>query len=416
MMPAPMQSTSTMLDVQKIREDFPGLHQQVRGKNLVWLDNGATAQKPRVVIEAMDQYYRHFASNVHRAVHALSDVATRTYEESRRTARRFLNAAKEHEVVFTKGTTDGINLVARSWGGRFLQSGDEIILSGMEHHSNIVPWQLIAEEKGAIIRVIPVTDSGELDLAAFNTLLNERTRIVAVTHISNALGTVNPVAQIIAQAHAAGAVVLLDGAQAAPHLPIDVQALDVDFYVCSAHKVFGPTGAGLLYGRESLLESMPPYQGGGDMIKTVSFEKTTFNDLPFKFEAGTPNISGVIGMGAALDYVMNLPADALAAHEQALLAVAHEKLGTVDDLQIVGRAESKVPVLSLHIKGVHPSDLGTLLDMEGIAVRAGHHCTQPLMQRFNLTGTCRASFAFYNSLEEVDLLVAGIQKALKMLR
>lgn len=411
-----VEKKETRFDVAAVRKDFPALGQLVRGKPLVYFDNGATSQKPVSAIQATDEFYSQYNSNVHRAIHALSDRSTRAYEQSRRTVKAFLNAQHEHEIIFTKGTTDGINLVASSFGRKFLSEGDEVLLSEMEHHSNIVPWQLICEQRGAKIRVIPVTDSGELDMQAFFGMLNERTKLVAVAHVSNTLGTINPVKEIVRQAHLYNIPVLLDGAQAAPHLQLDVRALDCDFYLFSAHKVFGPTGTGVLYGKEKWLDAMPPYQGGGDMIKTVTFEKTTYNVLPWKFEAGTPNIAGVIGMGAALEYLSKLDADQLHLHETELLNTATTLLKNIEGVRIVGEAPEKVAVVSFLAEGTHPSDLGTLLDIEGIAIRSGHHCTQPLMNRYGIPGTARASFAFYNTIEEVKFLSECLVKSLKMLR
>ncbi len=402
------------IDIEQIRQDFPTLHQQVHGKDLVYLDNAATSQTPQVVIERIKRYYEQENSNVHRGVHYLSQLATSAYEEPRRQVQQMLNAQHEHEIIFTKGTTDGINLVAHSYGRKYFRAGDEILLSEMEHHSNIVPWQMVAEQTGAVIKVIPVTDAGELDLAAYRNLLGERTAFVSLVHISNSLGTINPVKQMIAQAHEVGAKVLIDGAQATPHMTVDMQALDCDFYVFSAHKIFGPTGIGILYGKEALLEAMPPYQGGGDMIKVVRFEGTTYNDLPHKFEAGTPNIADGIGMGAAIDYINSIGYEAMAAWEQELLDYATERLSEIPELRIIGTAQEKASVISFLIGDIHPYDGGTILDQLGIAVRTGHHCCQPLMHRYGIPGTMRASFAFYNTKEEVDRLVEGIQRVRKM--
>lgn len=408
--------TQTPLNVAEIRKDFPILHTQAHNKPLVYLDNGATSQKPLAVIEAIDDYYRSTNSNVHRGVHFLSDRATRAYEATRDIAQRFLNAAHKHEIIFTRGTTDSINLVAYSFCRKYLREGDEILISEMEHHSNIVPWQLQAEAAGAKLRAIPVTDAGELDMTAFDELLNERTRLIAVGHVSNALGTINPVREIIAKAHAMDVPVLLDGAQAVPHMAVDVQELDVDFYAFSAHKMFGPTGAGILYGKEKWLNAMPPYQGGGDMIDRVTIEKTTFNDLPHKFEAGTPNIAGMIGFGKAMEYIQQAGYAAIGAHEDMLLQYATRRLDEIPGMRIVGTAAQKASVISFLVDGTHPSDIGTLLDFEGVAVRTGHHCTQPLMDRFGIPATVRASFALYNTKAEVDALVNALNKVIQLLK
>lgn len=402
-------------DLVRIREQFPTLHQTVYGKPLIYFDNGATAQKPQVVIDAIRKYYEAENANIHRGVHYLSQQATEAYEAARKTVQRFIGAKYDHEVIFTKGTTDGINLVASSFG-TFLQQGDEILISAMEHHSNIVPWQLLCERAGCILKVIPISTKGELDMEAYASLLSERTRLVAVTHISNTLGTVNPVKSIIDRAHQAGAKVLIDGAQAIQHIPVNVQELDCDFYVFSSHKVFGPTGAGILYGKEDLLNSMPPYQGGGDMIERVSFEKTTFNSLPFKFEAGTPHIIGGIATGVALQYLEAMDMEAMAAHETALLDYAQEELKQISGLRIIGEADQKASVVSFVVDGIHPFDIGTLLDKQGIAVRTGHHCTQPLMDFFGIPGTVRASFAFYNTKEEIDVFIRALKRSLQMLQ
>jgi len=399
------------LDVQALRSDFPILSIKVNGKPLVYLDNAATTQKPRVVIEAVRRFLAEENANVHRGVHYLSERATLAFDAVRGQARAFLNAPAEHEVIFVRGTTEAINLVAQSYGRSVLGPGDEILLTTMEHHSNIVPWQLIAGQTGAVVRAIPITDAGEVDLEAYRRMLGPRTKIVGVVHISNALGTINPVAEMTRLAHDAGAVVLADGAQAAPHLPIDVQALGCDFYACSGHKMFGPTGVGLLWGRTELLERMPPWQGGGDMIHTVSFAGTTFAPLPAKFEAGTPAIAEVIGLGAALDYLTGLDAGAVEAYERELLAHATERVREVPGIRLVGTARAKAGVLSFTLEGVHAHDLGTILDSEGVAVRAGHHCAQPVMERFGIAATARASFAFYNTIDEVDALVRGLNRA-----
>lgn len=402
--------TAVGFDVARVRADFPSLSELVHGKPLVYLDSANTSQKPAVVIHATDDYYRHANANIHRATHLLSERATALYEGARRKAAAFLNAGDDHTIVLTKGTTDGINLVASSYGRSVLQAGDEILLTWLEHHSNIVPWQLIAEQTGAAIRVVPINDAGELDQDAYAALLSERTKIVAVGHVSNALGTINPVKAMIAQAHAVGAVVLIDGAQAAPHLPIDVKDLDCDFYVLSSHKVFGPTGTGVLYGRRALLDAMPPYQGGGDMIANVTFEKTLYNQIPYKFEAGTPNIAGVAGFGAAIDYLMAIDRDAALAHEDDVLAYATARVREIPGVRIIGEARHKTGVLSFVMEGVHPHDAGTILDQQGIAVRTGQHCAQPVMDKFCIPATIRASLAIYNNREDIDALVRGLLK------
>jgi cysteine desulfurase / selenocysteine lyase len=399
-----------MLEVERIREDFPVLQQSIHGKPLVYLDNAATAQKPLAVIEAIRKFHEVDCANIHRGVHELSQRSTAAYEQTRAKARRFLNARSNHELIFVRGTTEAINLVASSWGRKNIKPGDEIIISALEHHSNIVPWQMLCEEKEAKLRVIPMNDRGELLLEEYAKLLGSRTRLVAVAHVSNALGTVNPIGQIIEMAHRAGALTLIDGAQAAPHRHVDVQALDADFYSFSGHKVFGPTGIGILYGKQLLLEAMPPYQGGGDMIRTVTFEKTTYADLPYKFEAGTPNIAGGIGLGAALDYVNHIGLDRIAAYEHELLAYGTEALSKIPGLRIIGTAREKAAVLSFVMEGIHPHDIGTVLDRQGIAVRTGHHCAQPVMDWFHVPATTRASFAFYNTLPEIDALVEGLKK------
>ncbi len=404
------------LNVQRVRADFPALAQNVRGKPLVYLDNAATAQKPRAVIDAVTHYYTHDNSNVHRAVHTLSERATAAYEGARGKIRRFVNAASDQEIVFVRGATEAINLVAASWGHANVRAGDEILISTMEHHSNIVPWQLLCERVGARLRVIPITDSGELIYEEFERLLTERTRLVSVVHCSNALGTINPVEKIVERAHAVGALVLLDGAQAVPHLAVDVRRLDCDFYAFSSHKLYGPTGIGVLYGKERLLDVMPPYQSGGDMIKSVSFEKTVYNDLPYKFEAGTPHIAGAIGLGVAIDYVTGIGLDAIAAHEHDLLLYATEALGNVPGLRLVGTAREKAAIVSFTLAGAHPHDIGTVLDHEGVAIRAGHHCAMPVMTRFGLPATARASFGMYNTREEVDVLVRGIRRVREMFK
>ena len=391
-------------------EDFPILRQTVHGKPLVYLDNAATTQKPQAVIDAICGFYSRDNANIHRGIHFLSERATQNYEATRRKAQRFLNAADAREIVFVRGATEGINLVAQSFARPRLAPGDDLLITTMEHHSNIVPWQMVAEEKGARLRVAPINDRGELILEEFEQLLGPRTRLVAVTHISNALGTVNPVRRIVEMAHARNIPVLIDGAQAVPHTAVDVRELGCDFYVFSGHKVYGPTGIGVLYGKAALLESMPPYQGGGDMISSVTFEKTLYNELPHKFEAGTPHIDGVVGLGAALDYVQAIGIDKIAAHEGEVLCYATGAVSAIPGVKIIGTARRKAGVLSFVIEGVHPHDAGTILDQEGVAVRAGHHCAQPVMARFGVAATTRASFALYNTAADVDALVRGIHK------
>lgn len=407
--------TRPAFDVDTIRKDFPILHRTVNGKPLVYFDNGATAQKPDVVIDAISEYYRVYNSNIHRGAHELAQEATTAYEEARKTVAQFLNAASEIEINFTRGTTEGINLVASSYGQHFLKSGDEVIISTMEHHSNIVPWQLACEATGAQLKVIPINDAGEIEMDAYKALINEKTKIVSVVHVSNALGTINPVKEIITKAHEVGAIAVVDGAQAVPHMAVDVQALDADFYAFSSHKLFGPTGVGVLYGKKALLKQMPPYQGGGEMIKEVTFEKTTYNDLPYKFEAGTPNIAGAIAFAEAIKYVKGIGYEAIGNWEHELLSYATEKLEQIEGLQIIGTAKIKASVISFLIDGIHFYDLGVLLDKQGVAIRTGHHCCQPLMNRFGIEGTCRASFAFYNTKQEIDQLVNALLKAQKML-
>jgi cysteine desulfurase/selenocysteine lyase len=399
---------SAAFDVDRIREDFPVLKQRIHGKPLVYLDSAATAQKPFAVIDAIRKFHEVDCANIHRGVHELSQRSTAAYEETRIKAKRFLNARAKNELIFVRGATEGINLVASSWGRKNVKAGDEIVISTLEHHSNIVPWQMLCEEKGARLRVIPVDDRGELLLEEYEKLLGPRTRMVAVGHVSNALGTINPVRQIVEMAHRAGALALIDGAQAAPHMKIDVQALDADFYTFSGHKVIGPTGIGILYGKARLLNAMPPYQGGGDMIKSVTFEKTVYADLPYKFEAGTPNIAGGIGLGAAFDYVARIGLDNIAAYEHELLLYGTEALSRIPGLRIIGTAREKAAVLSFVIDGIHPHDIGTVLDRQGIAVRTGHHCAQPVMDRFGVPATTRASLAFYNTFAEIDALAAGL--------
>ena len=407
--------TSIQLDIQKIRADFPILHTQVYGKPLVYLDNAATTQKPKLVLDAIQDYYTQYNSNVHRGVHYLSQKATAAYEEARKKVTAFINAKYTHEVIFTRGTTDGINLVASSFGRKFLQAGDSIVISAIEHHSNIVPWQMICEERGASIKVIPVNEKGELVLETLDDLLDEKVKLVALTYISNTLGTINPVKEVIARAHQQNIPVLVDAAQAAPHLPLDVQDLDVDFMAFSAHKMYGPTGFGALYGKEAWLNQMPPYQGGGDMIKSVSFKKTTYNELPLKFEAGTPSIAEGIAFGAAIDYLNSIGLPNIQETESQLYAYAVDALSTIDELRFIGEAHNRAASISFLVGDTHPFDMGEILDKQGIAVRTGHHCTEPIMQYFNIPGTVRASIAIYNTTEEIDKLVAGVKKAYTLL-
>jgi len=402
------------MNIEQIRDDFPILHQEVYGKPLVYLDNAATTQKPRCVIDAVRKYYEKDNSNIHRGVHSLSERATKDYEDARETIRSFFNVKSSKEVIFTRGTTESINLVASSWGGANVSKGDEILISHMEHHSNIVPWQMLCERTGASLKVIPMNDAGELDMDAFQGLLSERTKLVGVVHMSNALGTINPIADIIKQAHAVGAKVLVDGAQAAAHMATDVQALDIDFYATSAHKMYGPTGVGILIGKEELLKAMPPYQGGGDMILMVTFEKTQYNCLPHKFEAGTPNIAGVIGFGEAIKYIQSIGFEAIETREKELLSYATKKAQAFEGLRQIGTAKNKACVLSFVLDGVHPHDLGTILDREGVAIRAGHHCAMPVMQYYKVPATARASFSIYNTESEVDALFEALTKARDM--
>ena len=402
------------LDVAAIRKDFPILSRKVHGQDLVYLDNAATSQTPLAVIEAITHYYSHYNANIHRGVHSLSQEATDAYEQARIKVQKHFNAAHAYEVILTAGTTHSINIVASGFEA-FLKKGDELLVSALEHHSNIVPWQMAAEKTGAVLKVIPMLIDGTLDMAAFHAMISPATKLVFCNHVSNALGTVNPIKEIIGAAHAVGAAVLIDGAQAAPHIQADVQALEVDFYVASAHKICGPTGVGMLYGKEEWLEKLPPYQGGGEMIATVSFEKTTYAGLPHKFEAGTPNIAGGIAFGAALDYMHSIGFDKIAAYEQELLVYATKALLGIEGLEIYGTAAEKTAVISFNIKGLHPYDIGSILDQMGIAVRTGHHCAQPIMDYYSIPGTVRASFSFYNTFEEIDRLVAGVQKAKDML-
>jgi len=398
------------LDVERIRGDFPILAREVHGKKLVYLDNAATSQKPQAVIEAISHYYQQENANVHRGVHFLSELATTEHERARRLAQEFIHAASSNEMIFVRGTTEGINLVAQTYGRANVGEGDEVLITAMEHHSNIVPWQILCGEKKAKLRVAPINDAGELRLDEFEKLLGPRTKLVAVAHVSNALGTVNPLAKIVELAHRRNIPVLVDGAQAVPHMKVDVEALDCDFYAFSSHKMFGPLGIGALYGKAALLEAMPPYQGGGDMISSVTFEKTTYNKVPFKFEAGTPNVEGSVGFGAAIEYLNAIGMDRIAAYEHELLEYATGKISAIPAVRIIGTARERASVLSFIIEGVHPHDIGTILDQEGIAIRTGHHCAQPIMQRFGIPATARASFAFYNTKEEVDALARGIER------
>jgi len=403
-------------DVERIRKDFPILHEEVHGKPLVYLDNAATSQKPNVVIEALVDYYAKQNSNVHRGLHQLSERATEAYEEARVRIQRFLNAAHSREIIFVRGATEGINLVAQTYGRRAVRAGDEVVITALEHHSNIVPWQMLCEEKHGTLRVAPINDAGEVDLEAYEALLGERTRLVAIAHVSNALGTILPVHRMSETAHRRDIPVLVDGAQAAPHLCVDVQALDCDFYTFSGHKTYGPTGIGVLYGKTELLEQMPPFHGGGDMIKSVSFEKTIYNDLPYKFEAGTPHVAGAIGLGAALGYLEDLGLDRIAAYEHELLVYATDRLSSLPGVRLIGTARDKAAVLSFVVEGVHAHDVGTILDLEGVAVRAGHHCAMPVMTRFDIAATTRASLALYNTREEIDLLTRGLGKVREVFR
>ena len=407
---SPDPRTGSSFDVQKVRADFPILRELVHGKPLVYLDSANTSQKPESVIRATDDYYRHANANIHRATHLLSERATQLYEGARDKVTRFINAPDKRSIVLTTGTTDGINLVAQTYGRTFLKPGDEVLVSWLEHHSNIVPWQILCEQTGAQLRVAAINELGEVDLDSFDELLSPRTRIVAMSHVSNALGTVNPIGEIIRKAHHAGAVVLVDGAQAMPHFVVDVQALDCDFYVFSSHKMFGPTGTGVLYGRRALLEQMPPYRGGGDMISSVTFTKTTYNQLPYKFEAGTPNIAGVVGLGAAIDYLNTIDRQAALIHEDAVLAYATERLREVPGTRVIGEARNKTGVLSFVMEHAHPHDVGTVLDREGIAVRTGQHCAQPVMDRYGIAATIRASLAIYNTREDIDALITALAR------
>jgi cysteine desulfurase/selenocysteine lyase len=406
--------TSESFDVERVRADFPVLHQTVNGKPLIYLDNGASSQVPQVVIDRGSIYLEHEHSNIHRGVHYLSQRATTAYEGAREKVKRFINARESRECIFVRGTTEGINLVMHGYGRKFIERDDEIIISAMEHHANIVPWQMLCEEKGALLRVIPMNDAGELLLDEYDGLLNNRTKFVAITHVSNALGTINPIKEMIAQAHKYGVPVLIDGAQSAPHMPVDVQDLDCDFYTFSGHKMYAPTGSGIVYGKAQLLEKMNPFQGGGDMIKSVTFEKTTYAELPNKMEAGTPAIASQIGLGAAIDYLNSIGREQAAKHEAELLRYATERISAIEGVRIIGTARKKASVLSFVIDGIHPHDIGTILDQEGIAVRAGHHCAQPVMQRFKVPATARASFAFYNTKEEIDVLAKTIERVIEI--
>jgi cysteine desulfurase/selenocysteine lyase len=411
-----MELTKVINDVEQLRDELPVLHQEVNGYPLVYLDNAATSQKPLSVVECITNYYLGYNSNIHRGVHHLANLATEAFESTRKKVAAMLHTADVREIIFTSGTTDSINLVAQSWGRKFLKEGDEIVVSMLEHHSNIVPWQMVAAETGAVIRVIPITPKGEWDMASVDQLISQKTKLIAVNHVSNALGTINPVEYIIEKAKTVGATTMIDGAQSVVHFDVDVKKLDCDFYAFSAHKLYGPTGVGVLYGKAEVLESMNPYRGGGEMIQTVSFEGTTYNDIPYKFEAGTPNIEGIIAFGAAIDFVNSLDGEWGKNHEQELLAYATEKLKSIDGLKIYGESENKVSVISFLVDGIHPFDLGTLLDNQGIAVRTGHHCTQPLMAHFGIPGTVRASFAIYNTKEEIDMLYNALIKAIAMLK
>lgn len=407
---------SPALNIEKIRNEFPVLHQQVNGKPLIYLDNAATNQKPKRVIKALTDYYEGYNANIHRGIHTLAEKATRAYEDTRLAMQEFIHAKHTEEIIFTRGVTESINLVASSYGRAFLKEGDEVIISGLEHHSNIVPWQIICEEKKALLKIIPVTEIGEMDMEAYAKLLSTRTKIVAVNHASNSLGTINPIKEIIKLAHQVGAVVLIDGAQAAAHLEIDVQELDCDFYCISSHKMYGPTGTGILYGKKELLEKMPPYMGGGEMIKDVTFEKTTYNDLPYKFEAGTPNIADVVALKEAINFINELGKENIAAHESELLSYTNEKLSGLAAVKLIGTSKHKVGVQSFVIEGIHHFDIGQMLDTRGIAVRTGHHCTQPLMERFGIEGTVRASFAVYNTKAEIDQLIEGLGRIIKFMK
>ena len=411
-----MQTVDTILDIQSIRASFPILNRKVKDKPLVYFDNAATTQKPQVVIDALTDYYKLYNANIHRGIHSLAEEATAAYEATRDTIKNFINAEHREEIIFTRGVTESINLVAYSWGKANLKAGDEIIISGMEHHSNIVPWQLITESTGAKLKVIPVDERGELIMEIFYQILSDKTKLVSIVHASNALGTINPVKEIIAAAHNKGAIVLVDGAQSSVHIDIDVKDLDCDFFAISSHKVYGPTGIGVLYGKKDILNAMPPFMGGGEMIKEVSFEGSTWNDLPYKFEAGTPNIADTVALKAAIDFVSEIGKKNISVHEDELLHYATAQLKSIDGVKLIGEAKHKVSVASFVIDGVHPQDVGILLDNQGVAVRTGHHCTQPLMKRFGIPGTIRASFAMYNTREEIDVMIHALTKAIKLLR
>ena len=410
------EAPSETFNAAKARLDFPALHQEVHGRPLVYLDNAATTHKPKMVIDAVERFYSRDNSNVHRGVHYLSQKATGQYERARATVKRFLNAADENEIIFVRGATEGVNLIAQTYGRKFVQAGDEILISEMEHHSNIVPWQILCEQTGAQLKIIPFSEKGEIDLNVYQGMLNPRVKLVGIVHLSNTLGTINPVAEMVKMAHAHDIPVLVDGAQSVPHIPVDLQALDADFFVFSGHKVFGPTGIGAVYGKMDWLKQLPPYQGGGDMIHSVTFEKTIYADVPHKFEAGTPNIAGAIGMGAALEYLERWEMADLAAYEDELLQYATKVLKKIDGLTIIGNAQQKAGVLSFTLDNIHPHDIGTILDMEGVAVRTGHHCTQPIMDHYQIPATTRASFAFYNNLADIDALAAALEKAIEVFR
>lgn len=407
---------SRPFDVRRVREDFPILKQRVRGKPLVYLDNAASAQKPQVVIDALSRFYSTSYANIHRGIHWLSEQATEAYESARANVQRFLGAAEASEILFVRGTTEAINLVAHSYGKTHVRAGDEILISAMEHHSNIVPWQMLCDATGAVLRVAPINDDGELLLEEYEKLLTPRTKLVAMAHVSNVLGTINPIRRIVELAHRRNVPVLVDGAQAVPHLAVDVQALDCDFYACSGHKLFGPTGVGVLYGKAALIEAMPPYQGGGHMIQSVTFEKTTYGKVPDRFEAGTPNIAGVVGLGAAIDYMSDIGLEAITAYERELLTYATDRISRIPGIRLIGTAQDKAGVMSFVVDGVHPHDVGTFLDNDGIAIRAGHHCAQPLMSRFGVPATARASLALYNTPQDIDALAAGIHKSIEFFR
>ncbi|MBS1507585.1 MAG: cysteine desulfurase [Bacteroidetes bacterium] len=409
-------TATTAPDIEKIRAKFPVLHQKVNGKPLIYFDNAATNQKPQQVIDALVNYYSGYNANIHRGIHTLAERATKAFETTRRSMQKFVNAASEEEIIFTRGVTESINLVAATYGRAFFNAGDEVIISGLEHHSNIVPWQMICDEKKATLKVIPVFNNGEIDFDAFKKLLSPKTKLVAINHASNSLGTINPVKEIISEAHAFGAVVLIDGAQAAAHLTIDVQELDCDFYCISSHKMYGPTGAGILYGKKEILQTMPPYMGGGEMIKEVTFAKTTYNDLPYKFEAGTPNIADVIALNEAVNFINDLGKDVIAAHEHELLSYFVEKAAGIPGIKWIGTSASKVAVQSFVIEGIHHFDIGQMLDARGVAVRTGHHCTQPLMDRFGIEGTVRASFSIYNTKEEIDSMVDALNRVVNFMK